>query len=107
MSAALIAMIFLALAFDFINGFHDAANSIATVVSTRVLSPRTAVVWAAASAQLAALAAGRYAPYPSASERPPLGPIRRTVRRTVLGVRRQRRSQLRPESEESPAALQG
>jgi PiT family inorganic phosphate transporter len=36
-----------ALAFDFINGFHDAANSIATVVSTRVLSPRLAVVWAA------------------------------------------------------------
>src|SRR5262245_18185010 len=37
----------LALAFDFINGFHDAANSIATVVSTRVLSPRWAVAWAA------------------------------------------------------------
>jgi len=36
-----------ALAFDFVNGFHDAANSIATVVSTRVLSPRFAVVWAA------------------------------------------------------------
>jgi len=40
-------IIFLALAFDFINGFHDAANSIATVVSTRVLSPRYAVIWAA------------------------------------------------------------
>jgi inorganic phosphate transporter, PiT family len=37
----------LALIFDYINGFHDAANSIATVVSTRVLSPRTAVLWAA------------------------------------------------------------
>jgi PiT family inorganic phosphate transporter len=37
----------LALAFDFVNGFHDAANSIATVVSTRVLSPRWAVGWAA------------------------------------------------------------
>src|SRR5215211_7914321 len=37
----------IALAFDFVNGFHDAANSIATVVSTRVLSPRLAVVWAA------------------------------------------------------------
>ncbi|HNR35291.1 MAG TPA: inorganic phosphate transporter [Candidatus Hydrogenedentes bacterium] len=36
-----------ALLFDIINGFHDAANSIATVVSTRVLSPRTAVLWAA------------------------------------------------------------
>jgi len=43
----LIIIIFLALAFDFINGFHDAANSIATVVSTRVLSPRYAVLWAA------------------------------------------------------------
>jgi phosphate/sulfate permease len=40
-------IIAVALAFDFLNGFHDAANSIATVVSTRVLSPRTAVVWAA------------------------------------------------------------
>jgi len=39
--------ILIALCFDFINGFHDAANSIATVVSTRVLSPRWAVVWAA------------------------------------------------------------
>src|SRR6185436_1882752 len=36
-----------ALLFDVINGFHDAANSIATVVSTRVLSPRIAVLWAA------------------------------------------------------------
>jgi PiT family inorganic phosphate transporter len=44
----LIIVIVLALAFDFINGFHDAANSIATVVSTRVLSPLTAVIWAAA-----------------------------------------------------------
>jgi PiT family inorganic phosphate transporter len=44
---SLIFIIFLALAFDFINGFHDAANSIATVVSTRVLSPKLAVVWAA------------------------------------------------------------
>jgi inorganic phosphate transporter, PiT family len=43
----LIVIIFLVLVFDFINGFHDAANSIATVVSTRVLSPRVAVVWAA------------------------------------------------------------
>src|SRR5512137_1435938 len=37
----------LALAFDFVNGFHDAANSIATVVSTRVLKPHHAVMWAA------------------------------------------------------------
>jgi PiT family inorganic phosphate transporter len=42
-----IVVILLALAFDFTNGFHDAANSIATVVSTRVLSPRYAVIWAA------------------------------------------------------------
>src|SRR5437764_10628907 len=40
-------IIFIALIFDFSNGFHDAANSIATVVSTRVLSPGVAVVWAA------------------------------------------------------------
>ena len=43
----LVLVVLLALAFDFINGFHDAANSIATVVSTRVLSPRLAVLWAA------------------------------------------------------------
>jgi PiT family inorganic phosphate transporter len=43
----LVLIVLLALAFDFINGFHDAANSIATVVSTRVLSPRVAVLWAA------------------------------------------------------------
>jgi len=40
-------LVALALAFDFLNGFHDAANSIATVVSTRVLRPQWAVVWAA------------------------------------------------------------
>ena len=43
----LIFIILVALAFDFLNGFHDAANSIATVVSTRVLSPQKAVLWAA------------------------------------------------------------
>lgn len=47
MSTLLIVIIFLALVFDFINGFHDAANSIATVVSTKVLTPFQAVVWAA------------------------------------------------------------
>jgi len=49
-STGLLLVIFtvvVALVFDFFNGFHDAANSIATVVSTRVLSPRLAVVWAA------------------------------------------------------------
>jgi PiT family inorganic phosphate transporter len=40
-------LIFVALAFDFMNGFHDAANSVATIVSTRVLTPRQAVAWAA------------------------------------------------------------
>jgi inorganic phosphate transporter, PiT family len=44
---AAIALIAMALAFDYVNGWHDAANSIATVVSTRVLSPRLAVAWAA------------------------------------------------------------
>ncbi len=47
MSEFLIAVIALAILFDFINGFHDSANSIATVVSTRVLTPFQAVVWAA------------------------------------------------------------
>jgi PiT family inorganic phosphate transporter len=45
--AIVIITIAVALVFDIINGFHDAANSIATVVSTRVLSPRVAVIWAA------------------------------------------------------------
>jgi inorganic phosphate transporter, PiT family len=47
MSILLIVIIVLALGFDYINGFHDAANSIATIVSTKVLTPFQAVVWAA------------------------------------------------------------
>ncbi len=47
MLTLVLSIIFLALVFDFLNGFHDAANSIATIVSTRVLTPRQAVVWAA------------------------------------------------------------
>src|SRR2546421_13035016 len=47
MLALIFFIIFIALVFDFLNGFHDAANSIATVVSTRVLSPAQAVIWAA------------------------------------------------------------
>jgi PiT family inorganic phosphate transporter len=47
MSVLLIAIIVFALVFDYINGFHDAANSIATIVSTKVLTPFQAVVWAA------------------------------------------------------------
>ena len=47
MMILVIVIIFLALLFDFINGMNDAANSVATIVSTRVLSPRQAVLWAA------------------------------------------------------------
>jgi PiT family inorganic phosphate transporter len=43
----IVLIIAIALVFDYINGFHDAANSIATVVGTRVLSPKVAVAWAA------------------------------------------------------------
>jgi inorganic phosphate transporter, PiT family len=50
--------VLVALIFDFINGFHDAANSIATVVSTRVLSPKLAVLWAAVFNFLAAFLLG-------------------------------------------------
>jgi Peptidase family M28 len=50
----------------------------------------TFLAWAAAAAQLAALSARRYAPYPSAAERPPRGPLREIVRRTVLAVRSRR-----------------
>src|SRR5690242_2043693 len=51
-------LIFVALIFDYINGFHDAANSIATVVSTRVLSPGKAVIWAAVFNFIAAFTFG-------------------------------------------------
>ncbi len=47
MLSIVVFIVLVALVFDFINGFHDAANSIATVVSTRVLTPLQAVVWAA------------------------------------------------------------
>src|SRR6187401_3002090 len=55
---AVVTLIGVALAFDFINGFHDAANSIATVVSTRVLTPGKAVVWAAVFNFIAAFTFG-------------------------------------------------
>src|SRR5256886_15259776 len=58
MLAPVVALIILALIFDFINGFHDAANSIATVVSTRVLSPMIAVFWAAFFNFIAAFGGG-------------------------------------------------
>ena len=60
------------------------------------------LAWAAAAGQLLALSAGRYAPYPSAAERPPRGPIRQTVRVLVLAQRRRRRA-----SELSQRALHG
>jgi len=55
---AVILIVAVALIFDFINGFHDAANSIATVVSTRVLSPNLAVAWAAFFNFIAAFGGG-------------------------------------------------
>ena len=58
MLSIVILLVTLALIFDFINGFHDAANSIATVVSTRVLSPAIAVVWAAFFNFIAAFGGG-------------------------------------------------
>lgn len=47
LTTLILVIIFIALVFDFLNGFHDSANSIATIVSTRVLTPRKAVMWAA------------------------------------------------------------
>lgn len=58
--AVLVFIIIVALTFDFLNGFHDAANSIATVVSTRVLSPQRAVVWAAFFNFIAAFVLGTH-----------------------------------------------
>ncbi len=54
----IVAIIFIALIFDFTNGFHDSANSISTVVSTKVLSPRNAVLFAAFFNFLAAFSFG-------------------------------------------------
>ena len=62
-----ILIILVALAFDFTNGMHDAANSIATIVSTRVLSPRQAVVWAAFFNSSPSLSSER--PWPTRSAR--------------------------------------
>ena len=62
------------------------------------------VVWAAAGAQLGALAIGRYAPYPGAGERPPLGPIRRAARQAVLASRARRQERLRAGSAEQEVA---
>ncbi len=61
------------------------------------------LAWIAGAAQLAALSVGRYAPYPSAAERPPRGPFRNTVRAVVLGFRARRRTSQLDEQE----ALEG
>jgi PiT family inorganic phosphate transporter len=53
-----IVIVLVALAFDFVNGFHDAANSIATIVATRVLSPAQAVIWASGFNFIAAFSVG-------------------------------------------------
>lgn len=60
-SITVIAVVLIALAFDFINGFHDTANAIATSVSTRVLSPRQAIIMAAGLNFLGALASEKVA----------------------------------------------
>lgn len=60
MTLAIILLVALALLFDFLNGFNDSANSIATIVSTRVLSPRRAVIWAASFNFLAFLVFGTH-----------------------------------------------
>jgi PiT family inorganic phosphate transporter len=56
--AYVVAIVFIAFIFDFINGFHDSANSIATIVGTRVLNPLTAVIWAATFNFVAAFTVG-------------------------------------------------
>jgi hypothetical protein len=72
----------------------DAPWYLATLVAVGYVEPSVVLfflAWVAATAQLSALAVGRYAPYPSAAERPPRGPLREVVRRTVLAVRGRRR----------------
>lgn len=60
MTTGIILLILLALFFDFLNGFHDAANAISTVVATRVLTPNRAVVWAASFSFIAFLVFGTH-----------------------------------------------
>src|SRR3954465_2942605 len=68
MLTLIIFIIFVALVFDFLNGFPDAANSIATIVSTRVLSPTQAVVWAAFFNFVAAFLLGTEVPGPNSGK---------------------------------------
>ena len=65
-----------------------------------------AACWAAAASQLAALSVGRYAPYPEAHERPPLGPLRRALRYAVLSSRARRQARLAA-TEDEVTALHG
>jgi hypothetical protein len=84
----LLGLVSLARRFDL--GF-DAIPYALRLVTTGYVAPVTAVLllaWAATAGQLAALAAGRYAPYPSARERPPRGPLRELMWRVVLAKRR-------------------
>jgi hypothetical protein len=72
----------------------DAPWFLATLVAVGYVEAPVVVfflAWVAATAQLSALAVGRYAPYPGAAERPPRGPLRELVRRTVLAIRGRRR----------------
>jgi hypothetical protein len=66
-----------------------------------------AAVWAAAGGQLAALAAGRYAPYPDVSERPPLGPARRVLRELLVSSRARRLERRLAAPDDGPSALHG
>ena len=102
------ALLLLSFAFRFHLGF-DAPWYLAELAALGYVSfPTLAItaVFAAAAAQVAALSAGRYAPYPEVRERPPLGPARRLVRRVVLTTRARRRARAAA-SGEPPAALEG
>jgi hypothetical protein len=74
---------------------------------TPLFSLLLVAVWAASGGQLAALAAGRYAPYPDARDRPPLGPVRRALRSMVLSTRARRRERLEAAPDEGSTALHG
>jgi hypothetical protein len=83
----------------------DALWYLATLVSLRYVEVSAVLVtlaWLAVAAQLAALTAGRYAPYPTAAERPPLGPIRTVLRRLLVGAPARR-----PGAEEEVHAAEG
>jgi hypothetical protein len=87
----------------------DAPWYLLQLVALGFVSPVAIVLvvgWAAAAGQLVALTAGRYAPYPEEGKLPPLGPVRRTIRRAVLSRRARRRAQLAA-SEDAVTALHG